>query len=58
MAFVVNCKHILDFVLIVYFEQASVPWVDIEKTNTFEGKIRYMMHYFDSILIVNKIYGI
>ena len=41
--FIVNCEHISSFVLIIEFEQANVCWVHIEKTNTFEGKIGYIM---------------
>ena len=44
--FIVNCEYISDFVLIVYFEQANVCWDHIEKTNTFEEKIEYIMRYF------------
>ena len=40
-----NCKHISNFLLIIDFEQANVCWVHIEKINTFEGKIRYIMRY-------------
>ena len=43
--FIVNCEHISNFVSIVEFEQANVCWVHIEITNTFEGKIGYMMRY-------------
>ena len=43
--FIVNCEHISSFVLIVEFEQANVCWVHIEKTNTFEDKIGYIMRY-------------
>ena len=43
--FIVNCKHILIFVLIVEFERANVYWVFIEKTNTSEDKIGYIMRY-------------
>ena len=38
--FIVNCKHISIFILIAEFEQ-----VHIEKTNTFEEKIGYIMRY-------------
>ena len=40
-----NYEHILNFVLIVDFEQANVSWVHIKKRNTFEYKIGYIMHY-------------
>ena len=43
--FIVNCEHISSFVLVVEFEQANVCWVHIEKKNTFEDKIRYVMLY-------------
>ena len=43
--FIVNCEHISKFVLNVDFEQANVCWVHIEKTNTFEDKIGYIMRY-------------
>ena len=43
--FTVNCEHISSFVLTVEFEQANVCWVHIEKTNTFEDKIGYIMRY-------------
>ena len=41
--FIVNCKHISNFVLIIAFEQASVYLV--HKAITFEDKIEYIMHY-------------
>ena len=41
----VNCGHISKFVLIVDIEQANVCWAHIEKTNTYEDKIRYIMRY-------------
>ena len=41
--FIVNREHISSFVLIIEFEQANVCWVHIEKTNTFEDKIGYIM---------------
>ena len=41
----VNCGHISNFVLIVDIEQANVCWAHIEKTNTYEDKIRYIMRY-------------
>ena len=43
--FIVNYEDISNFVLIVEFEQANVSWVYIENTNTFEGKIGYIMSY-------------
>ena len=55
--FIVNFEHILSFVLIVEFEQANVFWVHIEKANTFEDKIGYIMRYVAvSMFSVNKIY--
>ena len=43
--FIVNCEYISSFVLIVEFEQANVCWVYIEKKNTFEEKVGYIMRY-------------
>ena len=43
--FIVNCKDISVFALIVEFEQANVCWVHIEKSNTFEDMIGYIMRY-------------
>ena len=43
--FIVNCEHISSFVLSVQFEQTKVCWVHIEKKNTFEDKIGYIMRY-------------
>ena len=43
--FILNCRHISNFVLIVDFEQANVCWVHIENTNIFEGNIAYIMPY-------------
>ena len=40
-----NYKHILNFVLIIDFEQANVFRAHIEKTNIFEDRIRYIMRY-------------
>ena len=39
------CEYISNFVLIVEFEQVNVCWFHIEKTNTFEYKIEYVMRY-------------
>ena len=45
--FIVTCEHISLFVLIVGFQRAlNVCWVHIEKTNTFDDKIGYLMRYF------------
>ena len=49
-----NCEHISNFALIVYFDQASVFWVQSEKTYTFEDKIGYIMPHVAAS--VNKIY--
>ena len=38
-------EHFLNFLLIIGFEQANVCWVHIEKVNTFEDKIRYIMRF-------------
>ena len=43
--FIVNCKQISSLVLIIEFAQANVSWVYIEKINTFEDKIGYIMRY-------------
>ena len=43
--FIVNCKHILNFVLFVDSEQANVCLVHIEKANIFEDKIGHIMRY-------------
>ena len=43
--FIVNCKHILNFIVIVDFEQANFYWAHIRNINLFEGKIRYIMRY-------------
>ena len=45
LVFIVNCEHISSFALIIEFEQANVCWVHIEKKNTFEDKIVYIMRY-------------
>ena len=45
LVFIVNCEHISSFVLIIEIEQANVCWVHIEKKNTFEDKIVYIMRY-------------
>ena len=43
---IINFEHISFFALIPDFERANVCWVYIEKTNTFEDKIGYIMRYF------------
>ena len=47
IAYIVNCEHISNFLLIIDFEQAKICLVNIEKINTFEDKIwRYhIMRY-------------
>ena len=48
MSCIVNCErivNILNFFLIINFEQANVCWVHVEKKNTFEDKIEYIMNY-------------
>ena len=42
---IVSCEHISNFFLIVDFEQPNICWDHIEKTNTLEGKIGYIMRY-------------
>ena len=41
--YIVNCKHIKNFLLIIDFEQENVFWVHIEKISKFEDKIRNIM---------------
>ena len=43
--FIVNCEHISNFILIVEFEHTNVCWLHIEKINTLEDKIGYIMGY-------------
>ena len=43
--FIFNCEHTSNFVSIFDFEQANVCWVHIEKKNTFEDKMGYIMRY-------------
>ena len=43
--YIFNCEHISNFPLSIDFEQEKVLWVHIEKINTLEGKIRYIMRY-------------
>ena len=42
---ILNYEHISNFLLITDFEQAKVFCVRIEKINTFEGKISYIVRY-------------
>ena len=53
--YIVNCKHISNFRPIIDFEQANVFWAHIEKINTFEDKIRYIIRYV-VVIYVTKIY--
>ena len=58
--YIVNCKHISKFLLIIDFEQAKVFWVHIEKINTFEDKIRYALccsNLYDQNLLTNNIWS-
>ena len=43
--FLVNCEHTSNFTLTLDFERANVYWVHIEKTNTLEENIEYIMRY-------------
>ena len=52
--FIVKCEHISNFLLIVEFEQVNVCLVHIEKSNTFEGKIEYIMRYVVIICVCIK----
>ena len=36
IVYIVNCEHILNFLLIIDFEQAKVCWIYIEKMKIFE----------------------
>ena len=45
IVFIVNRKHISNFVLIAEFEQAIICWIHFKKTNTFEDKITYNMRH-------------
>ena len=56
VSLLLNCEHILNFVLIVDFEQANVRLVHIEKSNTYEDKIGHFMRYVVVFLSVNKIF--
>ena len=49
IVYIANCEHISNFLQIIDFERAKVCWVHIEKINTFEGKIRYIMPYVEVI---------
>ena len=53
--YIFNCEHIPNFLLIVDFEQTKVCWVHIEKINTFEDKIRYIMCYVAVISVWPKL---
>ena len=41
-----TCEHMSRFVLIAGFERANVCWVHIERRNTFDDKIDYLIRYF------------
>ena len=43
--FIINCEQFSKFALTVDFEEGNVCWVHVEKTTTFEDKIRYIMLY-------------
>lgn len=43
--FIVHCKHISNFVLIIDFEHPNIYWVHIDKKNTFQDKNEYIMRY-------------
>ena len=53
--YIVKGKHTSNFLLIINFEQASNFWVHIENINTFEDKVRYIMHHV-VVIYVTKIY--
>ena len=42
--FIVNCDHILNFVLNIDFEQANVCLVHVENTSHPEEKIRHIIY--------------
>ena len=52
----INREHISNFLLFIDFERANVCWGNIEKLNTFEEKIWYIMLYGVENLSVTKIY--
>ena len=59
---IVNYKHISNFLLIICSQQANVFLVHIEKTKTFEDKIRYIHAWFvvlisDQNLLTNNIWS-
>ena len=43
--FTVNSEDLSNFVLVVDFEQANVCRIHIEKINTLENNIGYILHY-------------
>ena len=45
IVFIVNCEGTSNSFLIIDFEQAKVCKIHIEKINTFENKISYIMRY-------------
>ena len=56
--FISNCEHISDFVLIIDFEQANVFLVHIEKANTFEDKIGYIMRYVVVFMCIFDVFSV
>ena len=60
--YIINCEHISNFLIIIGFEQVKICWGNIEKINTFEDKIRYIMRYVavilcDQNLLTNSIWS-
>ena len=45
--FYFNGEYISNFVPIVDFKQANICWIYIEKRNTYEDQIRYIMRYVE-----------
>ena len=43
--YIVNGEHISNFLLFIDFEKTNLCWGNIEKINTFEDKIWYIMRY-------------
>ena len=52
--YIINCKHISNVLLTIDFEQANIFWIHIEKINTFEDKIMYIMSYVVVIYVWPK----
>ena len=53
-AYIVNSKHISNFLIISNFEQANIFWVHYWKDKHFEEKIRYIMRYVVVIYVWPK----